>query len=74
MVITFGLGSGSCVVFSLCSNVYISGRDYYSHRAVFGSLKVYFIDGFCIGCILLVYFIHRIMGHRACSVVATPGV
>jgi len=44
------------------------------HREVFGSLKVYYIHTFCIGFILLVYFIHSIMGHRACSIFATPGV
>jgi hypothetical protein len=39
----------------------ISGIDYYTRREVFGLLRVYFL------------FIHSIMGHRACSVFATPG-
>jgi len=60
MVVVFGSGLGSCLVHFLCSNVFISGIDYYTRREVFGSLKV--------------YFIHSIMGHHACSVFATPGV
>ena len=62
MVVAFGLGSGSCLVRFLCSNLFISGIDYYTRREVFGLLRVYFL------------FIHSIMGHRACSVFATPGV
>jgi len=54
MVIAFGLGLGSCFVCFLCSSLFISGIDYYTRREVFGSLKVYFIYGFCIGFILLV--------------------
>jgi len=49
MVVAFGLGLGSCLVCFLCSNQFISGIDCYMCREVFGSLKVYFIDGFCIG-------------------------
>jgi len=56
MGVAFGLGSGSCLVRFLCSNFSISGIDYYMHREVFGSLKVYFIYGFCICSILLVLF------------------
>jgi len=56
MVVAFGFGSGSCLVHFLCSNLFISSIEYYTHREVFGSLKVYFIDGFCIGFILLVLF------------------
>jgi len=51
MVVAFGLGSGSCLVRFLCSNLFISGIDYYMHHKVFGSLKVYFIYS-----ILLVLF------------------
>jgi len=40
----------------------MSGIDYYTRREVFGLLRVYFS------------FIHRIMGHCACSVFATAGV
>jgi len=60
MVVAFGLGSGSCLVCFLCSNLFISGIEYYTHREVFGSLRV--------------YFIHSIMGHCAWSVFATPGM
>jgi len=56
MVVAFGLGSGSCLVHFLCSNRFISGIVYYIRREVFGSLKVYFIYGFCIGFIVLVSF------------------
>jgi hypothetical protein len=56
MVVAFGLGSGSCHVRFFCSNLMISGVDYYTCREVFGSLKVYFIYRFCIGFILLVLF------------------
>jgi hypothetical protein len=49
MVVAFWLGSGSCLVCFLCSNLFISGIDYYTGREVFGSLKVYFIYRFCIG-------------------------
>jgi len=43
MVVVFGLGSGSCLVRFLCSNLFISHIDYYTSRKVFGSLRVYFI-------------------------------
>jgi len=52
MVVVFGLRSGSCLVWFLCSNLFISGIDYYMRREFFGSLRVYFIYGFCIGYIL----------------------
>jgi len=58
----FGLESGSCLVSFLCSNLFISGIDYYTHCEVFDLLRVYFL------------FIHSIMGHRTCSVFETPGV
>jgi hypothetical protein len=56
MVVAFGLGSGCCYVRFVCSNLSISGIDYYTRREVFGLLKVYFISRFCIGFILLVLF------------------
>jgi len=56
MVVAFRLGSGSCLDRFLCSNLFISGIDYYTRREVFGSLTVYFIYRFCIGLILLVVF------------------
>jgi hypothetical protein len=56
MVVLFGLGSGSCLVYFLCSNLFISGIDYYTRHEVFGSLKVYFIYMFCSSFILMVIF------------------
>jgi hypothetical protein len=56
MVVAFRLGSCSCLVCFLCSDLFISGIDYYTRHEVFGSLKVYFIYRFCIGLILLVLF------------------
>jgi len=60
MVVAFGLGLGSGLVRFLRSNLFISGIDYYMRREDFGSLRD--------------YFIHSIMGHRACSILATPGM
>jgi hypothetical protein len=57
MVVVFGLGLGSCVVDFLWSNLVILGIDYYTHRKVFGLLRVYFIYGFCIGFIVLVLLV-----------------
>jgi hypothetical protein len=53
MVVVFRLGSGSCLVRFLCANLFISGIYYYTRREVFGSLKVYFIYGFCTGFIFI---------------------
>jgi len=50
----FGSGSGSCLDRFLCSNLFISGIDYYTCREVFGLARVYFMYGFCIGCILFI--------------------
>ena len=69
MVVAFGLGSGSCLVRFLCSNLYISGIDYYTRREVFGSLKVYFIYGFCTGFIFIGFSLFIVLwdiGHAAC--------
>jgi len=49
MIVVFRYGWGSCLVHFLCSNLFISGIDFYICRKVFESLKVYFIYGFCIG-------------------------
>jgi hypothetical protein len=57
-----GLGPGCGLVRLLCSDLVISGIDYYMRREVFGLLRVYFS------------FIHSIIGHRACSVFATSCV
>jgi len=59
MVVASGLGSGSCLVRFLCSNLFISGTDYYMCRKVSGSLRV--------------YFIHSIICHYACSVLGLLG-
>jgi len=56
MVVTFWLGSGSCLVSFLCSNLFISGIEYYTCHVVSGSLRVYFIYWFCVGFIVLVLF------------------
>jgi len=60
MVGLFGLESGSCLVRFLCSNILMSGFDYFTRHKDFGLFRVYIINS--------------IMGHRACSVYATPGV
>ena len=54
MVVVFGSGSGSCLVHFLCSNPFITGIDYYTHRDVFESRRVYFLSGFCIGLVLFI--------------------
>jgi len=56
MFVGFRLGSGSCPVHFPCCNWFISGIDYYTYHKVFGSPRVNFIYGFCIGLILLVIF------------------
>jgi hypothetical protein len=53
MVVAFRLGSRSCLVRFLCCNQCISGIYYYRRCEVFGSLKVYFIYGFCTGFIFI---------------------
>jgi len=53
MVVEFRLGLGSCLVHFLCSTQFMSGINYYMPREVFGSLKVYFICGFCTGFIFI---------------------
>jgi len=49
MFVVFGLGSGSCLVPFLFSNLFISGIDYYTRCKVFGLLRVFSIYGFWIG-------------------------
>ena len=61
MVVAFGLGSGSCLVRFLCSNLFISGIDYYTRREVFGLLKVYFIYRFVLVLFYWFYFIGFIL-------------
>jgi hypothetical protein len=53
MVVAFRLGSGSCLVCFRCSNLLISGINYYPNHEVLRSLKVYFIYGFCTGFIII---------------------
>jgi hypothetical protein len=53
MIVAFSLVSGSCLVRFLCSNQFIPGIYYYTRHVVFGSLKVYFIYGFCTGFIFI---------------------
>jgi len=69
MVVAFGLGSGSCLVRFLCSNLFISGIDYYTRREVFGSLKVYSIYGFFCCFIVIgvsLFIVLWDIGHAAC--------
>ena len=69
MVVAFGLGSGSCLVRFLCSNLFISGIDYDTRREAFGSLKVYFIYGLCTGFIIIDFSLFIVLwdiGHAAC--------
>jgi len=54
MVVAFGLGSDSCLVRFLCSNVLFSGSNFYTRPKVFGLLRIYLNSGFCIGCILFI--------------------
>jgi hypothetical protein len=54
MVVVFVLWSCSCLVRFLCSKLFISGTDYYTHREVLGLLRVYSIYGLCIGFMSLV--------------------
>ena len=49
IVVAFRLRSGSYLVGFLCSNLFMSGIDYYTRREVFELLRVYFIYGCCIG-------------------------
>jgi len=68
MVVEFGLGSCSCLVRFLCSNLFISGIEYYTCRQVFGSLKVYFISGFCTSVIFIGFSLFIVLwdiGHAA---------
>jgi len=63
MVVAFGLGSGSCLVHFLCSNLFISHIDYYTRSEVFGSLKVYFIYAFCTGFIIIGFSLFIVLWH-----------
>jgi hypothetical protein len=69
MVLAFGLGWGSCLDRFLCSNLCISGIDYYTRREHFGSLKVYFIYGFYTAFIFIGFSKFIVLwdiGHAAC--------
>jgi len=52
MVVAVELRSGSCLIRFLGSNLFILGIKYYMHRRDFGSLRVDFTNGLCIGLIL----------------------
>jgi len=54
MVVVLGLGSGSCLVRSFCSNLIISGITHYTRREVFGLLRVHSIYWLWIGFILFI--------------------
>jgi hypothetical protein len=49
MIVALGLESGSCLVHLLCSNLYITGIDYYTRREVCGLHILHFVHRFCIG-------------------------
>jgi hypothetical protein len=69
MVTVFELGSGSCLVHFLWSILFISGIVHYIRREVFGSLKVYFIYGFCTGFSFIRFSLFIVLwdiGHAAC--------
>jgi hypothetical protein len=53
MVVAFRFWSASCLVCFLCSNCLIFGIYYYTNREVWGSLKFYFIYGFCTGFMII---------------------
>jgi len=54
IVVVFSFGSDSCLVYFLCSNLFISGIDNYTRCMVCGLLRVHFIYGFCIGFIIFI--------------------
>jgi hypothetical protein len=69
MVVEVGLGSGSCIVRFLCSNLVIAGIDYYTGREVFGSLHVYLIYGFCTSFMFIGFSLFTVLWdirHTAC--------
>jgi hypothetical protein len=69
MVVALGLGSGSCLVRFRYSTLFISGIEYCMRHEVFGSLKVYFIYGFCSGFICIGFSIFTVLwdiGNAAC--------
>jgi hypothetical protein len=47
MVVVFGLGSGSCLVHFLCSNMFLQGIDNYTHH------KVLDLSGYIVFIVLL---------------------
>jgi len=61
MVVAVRLGLGSCLVRFLCSNLFISGHCYFMCREDFGSLKVYFIHGFCTGFIFVGFSLFKVL-------------
>jgi hypothetical protein len=69
MISALMLFPGCCHVRILCSNLFITGIDYYTHREVFELLKVYFIYGFCTGFIFIGFSLCIVLwdiGHAAC--------
>jgi hypothetical protein len=53
IVVVFRFGLGSYLACFLCSNVFISGIDYYTRYEVFGSFMVHCIYGLCTGFIFI---------------------
>jgi len=63
MVVVFGIGLGSCLVRFRCSNLCISGIDYYRRRNVFGLLRVNFIYGLWTA--FIVFIVLKDIAHAA---------
>jgi len=70
MVVAVGLGSGSCLDAFLRSNLFISCIDSYTCCEVFWTTQGLFY----LWVWYWFYFIYSMMGHRACSIFATPSV
>ena len=64
MVVAFGLVSGCCLVRFFCSNLFLSGIDYYTRCEVSELLRVYCLYGFCIGFTLFIVLWD--IAHAAC--------
>jgi hypothetical protein len=74
VVVAFELGTGSCLVHFLCSNIFISCIDYYMRREVLDRSRFILFIGFVLVLVYFSYLIHSIMGHQACCVFGTPGL
>ena len=69
VVVAFVVGWSPCLVRFICSHLLNSGVNYFMRPKLFGSLRVNFSFG-----IGLFNHIHRVIGHHAGSIFATPGM